>query len=116
MASVSDARPAAASRSTISTPIWTSSSVCTIWIVPELIDARGATTNVTIDQVRRLVQRAASTFQVAQLGPTAMVTDDPFTFGMARMYALLAEREGVAAEVFLDAESVNRWLGGLASG
>jgi hypothetical protein len=83
---------------------------------PELVDARGATTDLTADQIRRLVHRAADMLRVAQLGPTAIVTDDDVVFGMARMYALLAEREGIVAEVFRDVESANRWLDSMATG
>ena len=38
---------------------------------PELIDAREATTNLTADQVRQLVKRAADMLRVVDLGPTA---------------------------------------------
>ena len=82
---------------------------------PELIDARGATTNVTVDQVHQLVQRTVSLSRIVDLGPTAIVSDDPFTFGMARMYSLLAARDGVATEVFLDVASANRWLDSTAA-
>jgi hypothetical protein len=81
---------------------------------PELIDARGATTNVTVEQVRRLVQRAANMLRVVEVGPTAIVTDDPFT--LARMYSLLTERDGIAAEVFRDVASANRWLDSIDAG
>ncbi len=76
----------------------------------ELIDARGAITDVTPEQIRRLVQRAVSLLGVVELGPTAIVTYDDVTFGMARMYSILAESAGVAAEVFRDLESATRWL------
>ena len=60
----------------------------------ELFDARGATTNVTADQVRMLVQRAADTLRRIPLGPTAIVATDDVAFGMARMYAILTEQAG----------------------
>jgi hypothetical protein len=82
---------------------------------PELIDARGATTRLTTEQIRRLVQRAANMLQVADLGPTAIVTNDDVIFGMARMYALLADSVGVAAEVFRDVDSASRWLNRIAA-
>ena len=77
---------------------------------PELIDARGAITDLTPEQIRRLVQRAVNMLRVVELGPTAIVTDDDVTFGMARMYSILAESAGVAAEAFRDLESATRWL------
>src|SRR6185503_9656376 len=82
---------------------------------PELIDARGATTRLTTEQIRRLVQRAANMLRVADLGPTAIVTNDDVIFGMARMYALLADSVGVAAEVFRDVDAASRWLNRIAA-
>jgi hypothetical protein len=38
--------------------------------LPELFDARGATTNLTIEQVRQLVRRAADMLCVVDLGAT----------------------------------------------
>jgi hypothetical protein len=78
---------------------------------PELVDARGAKADLTTEQIRRLVQRAANMLRVVDLGPTAIVTNNDVVFGMARMYSLLAESVGVAAEVFRDLESATRWLG-----
>jgi hypothetical protein len=79
---------------------------------PELIDARDAVASLTADQVRRLVQRANEMLRSIDLGPTAIVTTDDLTFGMARMYALLSERLGVNAEVFRDIPSARGWLAG----
>jgi hypothetical protein len=78
--------------------------------LPELFDARGATTNLTAEQVRTLVYRAASTLRRIPLGPTAIVATDDLVFGMARMYAILTEDSGARVEVFRDVESANRWL------
>jgi hypothetical protein len=78
--------------------------------LPELFDARGATTNVTTQQVRTLVYRAAATLGRIPLGPTAIVATDDLVFGMARMYAILTEDAGARVEVFRDVESANRWL------
>ena len=82
---------------------------------PELIDARGATTDLTAEQIRRLVQRATNMLRLVDLGPSAIVTDDDVAFGMARMYSLLAEGTGVVAEVFRDLESATRWLDRMAA-
>src|ERR1700759_4981602 len=59
--------------------------------LPELFDARSATTDLTTEQVRRLVDRATGMLRIVSLGATAVVTTDPATYAMARMYALLAE-------------------------
>jgi hypothetical protein len=78
----------------------------------ELIDAREAVTDLTADQIRFLVQRAADMIKTVDVGPTAIVTTNDLVFGLARMYALLAERVGVNAEVFRDMQSATEWLGG----
>jgi hypothetical protein len=78
--------------------------------LPELFDARGATTNLTATDVRTLVQRAAAALQRNPLGPTAIVATDDVVFGMARMYAILTEQVGARVEVFRDVDSANRWL------
>ena len=77
---------------------------------PELVDARGAKADLTTEQIRRLVQRAANVLRVVDVGPTAIVTNNDVVFGMGRMYSLLAESVGAAAEVFRDLESATRWL------
>lgn len=76
----------------------------------ELIDARGATTDVTGAQVRQLVQRSAEMLRTVDWGPTAIVTTDDVAYGMARVYAILAEHVGVNAEVFRDMRSATAWL------
>jgi hypothetical protein len=80
--------------------------------LPELFDARGATTNLTTEQVHRLVSRAANMLRVTDVGPTAIVTTNEVLYGMARMYAVLTEGVGAAADVFSDVVSAMRWLNG----
>jgi hypothetical protein len=79
---------------------------------PELIDARGAITNLTADQIRRLAQRAADTVSRVPLGPTAIVTTNDFVFGMARMYSAFAERAPARVEVFREMDAADVWLQG----
>src|SRR5262249_37151229 len=78
--------------------------------LPELVDARGATTDLTTNQVRHLVRRAADMLRVVDLGATAIVTTNGMLYGMARMYSVLAEGVGAEAEVFTDMESAATWL------
>jgi len=78
--------------------------------LPELVDARGAKTDLTTNQVRHLVRRAADMLRVVELGATAIVTTNDMLYGMARMYSILAEGVGAAAEVFTDLESATKWL------
>ena len=78
--------------------------------LPELFDARGATTELTAGQVRKLVDRATEMLRVTSLGATAVVTTDPALYGLARLYAVLAERSGIWAGVFHDVTAASRWL------
>ena len=78
--------------------------------VPELIDARSATTDVTTDQVQRLVDRAVGMLRVVDLGATAIVTTNAALYGMAQMYSQLAGRAGIPADVFRDLDAASRWL------
>jgi len=78
--------------------------------LPELFDARSATADLTTDQVRRLVDRAANMLRFVTPGATAVVTTNPTLYGMARMYARLAERSGIFAAVFRDVRAASRWL------
>jgi hypothetical protein len=77
---------------------------------PELFDATGATTDITAAQVRALVRRADAMLRRGGVGPTAIVADDAVFFGMARMYELLAELDGIAVAVFRDVAAAERWL------
>jgi hypothetical protein len=78
--------------------------------VPELVDARSAKTDLTAEQVRRLIQRGVQLLRTIPLGPTAIVADDDTLFGMARMYSILAEHDGIFVDVFRDIESAQNWL------
>jgi hypothetical protein len=78
--------------------------------LPELFDARSASTNITAEEIRRLVRRVHGMVHTQPFGPTAIVTTDDFAFGMARMFAILVERAGVAIEVFRDLERAQAWL------
>ena len=83
--------------------------------LPELFDASGATTDLTADQVRRLVDRATGMLRVVELGATAIVTTNAALYGIARMYSQLAGRAGIAADVFRDVDAASRWLDGFSA-
>jgi hypothetical protein len=83
--------------------------------LPELIEASGATTDVTTGDVIRLVQRAARTSQSVPLGPTAIVVQDAVAFGMARMYSILMDRVGAPVGVFRDRGEAIAWLESISS-
>jgi hypothetical protein len=78
--------------------------------LPELVDARGARTDLTSAQVRALVQRGIRLQRTIPLGPTAIVANDDTLFGMARMYSILGEHDGITVDVFRDVDSASRWL------
>src|SRR5207247_10837963 len=57
--------------------------------IPELIDARDATTDMGGRQVRELVSHLRKLSHRYSLGPTAFVATDDVVYGMARMYSIL---------------------------
>ena len=76
----------------------------------EVIDARGATTDITTSQVRLLVARTDTLLRQGQLGALAIVTDSDLTFGMARMYQILSEPLPVQIGVFRTFDEATAWL------
>jgi len=76
----------------------------------ELVDARGAKTDRTSEQVRRLVYRLAQLIRTIPLDSTAIVATDDTLLGMARMFSVFAEHDGISIEVFRDIDSARRWL------
>jgi 2-hydroxychromene-2-carboxylate isomerase len=76
----------------------------------EVIDGRGATTDITPDQVRALVARTDALLRRGRFGALAIVTDSDFAFGMARMYQILAEPLPVQIGVFRTLEQAAVWL------
>jgi hypothetical protein len=78
---------------------------------PELFDARGASTDITPDDVRVLVERARRWQAEGRIvGPTAIVADNDVVFGMARMYAILCEFVEAPVEVFREVGPALAWL------
>ena len=77
----------------------------------ELFDATGATTDVTAEDIRGLVDRARQ-WQAAgvSVGPTAIVATTNVVYGMARMYAMLAEFLNAPVEVFREIGPAMEWL------
>jgi hypothetical protein len=78
--------------------------------LPELIDARDASTNLTPHDVRLLVHRVRDMVRAQPFGPTAVVTTDDVAFGMARMFSILIEPARVVFEVFRDVARADAWL------
>ena len=81
----------------------------------EVIDGRGATTDVTAGQVRSLVARTDALLRQGQLGALAIVTDSDFAFGMARMYQILSEPLPVQIGVFRTLDEATAWLSAMVT-
>jgi hypothetical protein len=81
----------------------------------ELFDARGATTDVKADDVRRLVARTRELQAAGKVvGATAVVADNDVVFGMARMYAILSEFEHAPVAVYREVPPALEWLDDLS--
>jgi 2-hydroxychromene-2-carboxylate isomerase len=77
---------------------------------PELVDAMAASTTLTTDEVRALVNRTHDMLRRGAFGPTAIASDNDVVYGMARMYQILAERDGISVGVFRSVVDAERWL------
>jgi hypothetical protein len=78
---------------------------------PEVIDATGARTNVTPDDVKQIVERLRVEASKGAFGATAIVTNSDHLFGMARMLGIVSElRGGPAIAVFRTHEEAMAWL------
>jgi hypothetical protein len=77
----------------------------------ELLDARGATTDISRADVQRLVYRTDALVRKGRFGALAIVTDDDVAYGMARMYQILCEELPVRIGVFRLLEPALAWLG-----
>ena len=78
--------------------------------IPELIDARDATTDMRGRQVRELVSHLRKLSHRYPLGPTAFVATDDVVYGMARMYSILCADFDPRFAVFRDTASADAWL------
>jgi len=76
----------------------------------EVIDARGARTDLTPEQVRSLVAMTDALVRKGRFGALALATDNDVAFGMARMYEILAGRLPVEIGVFRDLDDALAWL------
>ena len=75
-----------------------------------MIDGRGATPDVTPDQVHTLVARTDVVVRKGRFEALAIVTDSDFAFGMARMYQILTEPLPVQIGVFRTLDEATAWL------
>jgi hypothetical protein len=76
----------------------------------ELIDATGATTAFSADEIRRIADYIRVLGHNHKLGKAAIIVKDDVTYGMSRMLCILLE-DVIETNVFRDkAEAIN-WLG-----
>lgn len=76
---------------------------------PEIFDCSGATTNLTVEQVRMLADERRKIAQSHPAGPTAVVATNDLFFGMLRMFDMLTETVR-PLRVFRDMKAAEQWL------
>jgi hypothetical protein len=76
----------------------------------ELFDATRATTTLTADEVRQLVDRIRVRFRDKAFGACAFVTRSEVFYGMLRMFQILREPDDAVVGVFRDRDEALRWL------
>jgi hypothetical protein len=57
----------------------------------EIVDASDASASLTAEEARKLARCLETMLRHGPFGPTAIVAGNDFTFGMARMIAILSE-------------------------
>jgi hypothetical protein len=80
----------------------------------ELIDARGYTPAFSSADVREIVETLRELAKAGQLGPTAIVVDTAFGFGMLRMLEMLVE-DVCLIRPFYRLEDAENWLAEFSS-
>lgn len=78
---------------------------------PLIIDARDATVELSLAEVRTLAARVRTMRQRMAVGPTAFVACGDLSYGLARMYASFDEVEGLHGfGVFRTIEEAEHWI------
>lgn len=80
---------------------------------PELFDCTDATTDLTADEVRKLVQSRAEIAKQHQAAPVAIVATNDVLYGMLRMFDALTN-ELRPIRVFRNTRQAEDWLASLA--
>ena len=78
-----------------------------------LVDARGVASAPNRDELQALA-RDMKTFIDRGYGPMAIVTDQTFVYGVARMFAIFAEAFGLSVRAFRSVDDASDWLGKVA--
>ena len=77
---------------------------------PDLFDARGAETDMTVAQIQSLVSISGEMFKRGVLGATAIVVTGHVLFGMTRMYERVNADFISPVHVFLELPPAEAWL------
>ena len=77
---------------------------------PDLFDARGVETDMTVSQIQSLASISGEMFKRGELGATAIVVTGHVLFGMTRMYERLNADFISPIHVFLDLPPAEAWL------
>ena len=75
----------------------------------ELIDGREARLNLTPDEVRRIVELLRQLGRKSALGPTAVLVNGEYSYGMMRMLEILVE-DVCDVRPFRDRREAEAWL------
>jgi hypothetical protein len=75
----------------------------------EIFDCTAATTNLTVEQVRKLSEERLQIAQSQPAGPVAVVATNDLFFGMFRMFDMLTETIR-PIRVFRDIKAAEQWL------
>ncbi|HEY2867463.1 MAG TPA: hypothetical protein VGJ02_10260 [Pyrinomonadaceae bacterium] len=80
----------------------------------EIFDCTGATTDLTVEQVRMLAEARRQIARSQPASPTAVVATNDLFFGMLRMFDMLTETVR-PMRVFRDLKSAEQWLDSIDS-
>jgi len=79
----------------------------------EVIDATQATADISPAEIRKLVELLRNLGRHNALGPTAVITDDVFSYGMMRMLEILVE-DVCDVRPFRDRGEAEEWLNSIS--
>jgi hypothetical protein len=80
----------------------------------EIFDCTDATTNLTVDEVRKLSEERRQIAQLQSAGPVAVVATNDLFFGMFRMFDMLTETIR-PIRILRDVKAAEQWLDSMDS-
>lgn len=76
----------------------------------ELFDARDVTLDLSIADLHHIAKEMRQAVGTQTPGPTAVVTNSGFVYGLAQTYAAITRNDNPAFAVFRDIEEARQWL------